>query len=402
MAVIRLGENEKEIYLKNLIMATEFLIKSIKDDNTLIKSEWDRIVYDEIIKKLEYVDKLLCLLRRNVEDEDYKNNFGIYKEIVLSNGGLPEFFSYRQLLEDKNLAEERIKQILESEDVNSKEDLTKKWIDIANNDVFSDKETKREYLLEEIPEKFRTIEFYEKIKGTEIFDIRDSKLYIKPLYDIKEKQEKEKQEKEKEEKEKEEKEKYLISWFNYTIGFGIWNIYVMQLCEKNPEHKKKFFLKIFKKDNIPSSGHFVHQEKSVHIDSEFTKFLEDHMSSGAFFLGREIDKTFPTIYPERISRFQLGPNFVKGISSGSLDFSWLFIENPDACFLTAIREDMQSIDNNRYKKEDNNTYMDKIIGTKCSWKIDKFIEQRFGICSKILENALKEYIKFPDMRFYVI
>ena len=389
MAVIRLGENEKEIYLKNLIMATEFLTKSIKDDNTLIRSEWDRIVYDEMIKKLEYINKLFYLLRRNVEDDDYKNNFGIYKEIVLSNGGLPEFFSYRQLLEDKNLAEERIKQVLESEDVTSKEDLARKWIERANSDTLSNIEEKREYLLEKIPEKFRTIEFYEKIKDTEIFNIRDSmkKLSINPI-NIKPYGK----------EEKEEKERYLISWFNYTTGFGIWNIYVMQLCEKNPNIKR--FLKIFIKDDIPSSGHFVPQEKSVYIDFEFKKFLEDHMSSGVFFLGREIDKTFPTIYPERISRFQFGPNFVKGISSGSLDFSWLFVEHPDAFFLTAIREDIQS--NNNIDKKGDSIYVNKIIGTKCSWKTDKFFEQRFGICSKELETALKEYIKFPDMRFYII
>ncbi len=400
MTVIRLGGNEKEIYLKNLITATEFLIKSIRNDNTLKKNEWDIIVYDEIIKILEYINKLFFLLKRTIDEEDYKNDFGIYREIVLSNGGLPEFFSYRQLLEDKIIANERIKQILESEDINSKEDLIKKWIDSANNDGLGDKEDKRNYLLGQIPEKFQTIEFYEKIKDIEIFDIRDpmKKLDIKHIKST----------------DKKEKERYIISFFNYTTGFGVWNTYIIQLREgkeregkegrqggNRSEQIKKGYKRynIFKKDNIPSNGHFVPQEKSVYVDSEFKKFLEDHMSSGAFFLAREIDKKFPTIYPERVSRFQFGPNFVKGINSPSLDFSWLLLENPYSFFLTAAREDIQS-GKNEYKKEYDT--IDKIIRTKCSWKRDKIIEQRFGICPKELEKSLKEYIKFSDMRLYII
>lgn len=396
MTIIRLEGSEKEKYIKNLINTTNILIKSIKNGEFNKKYEWDLEVYKQVTRILEnYILPFFRFLQYTKDEEDYKNNFGFYREIVLSNGGLPEFFSYRQLLEDKTLADERIKQLLESEDINSKEDLVKKWIDRANNDTLSNKEERRNYLLEIIPEKFQTIEFYEKIKKTEFLNIKDpmKKLYIKPL---------------KSEIAKvngKEKERYLISWFNYITGFGVWNIYVMQLQEVDPEHKKNY--NIFKKDNIPSKGHFVPQEKSIYIDSDFKKFLEDHMSSGAFFLARDIDKTFATIFPERISRFQFGPNFMKGISSGSLDFSWLFVENPDAFFLTAVREDIQSYNDNRDikerdRKEDNNIYIDKIIGTKCSWRVDRIIEQRFGICSKELEKALKEYIKFPDMRLYAI
>lgn len=394
MVVIRLEGKEKEIYIKNLIMTTDFLIKSIKDDNTLRKSEWDIIVYEEIIEKLKYVNQLFSLLRRTTDNEDYKDNFGIYRDIVLSDGGLPEFFSYRQLLNDKTLADERIKQILESEDISNKKDLVKKWIDRANNDALSKIEEKRNYLLEQIPEKFQTIEFYEKIKDTEIFDTRFpmEKLCIKSLESdnlLELGWNKSKK-----------KERYLLSWFNYSTGFGVWNIYILQLQEIDPEPTKYRF-NIFKKNNIPSEGHFVPQEKSIQIDSVFKKFLEDHTNSGAFFLARDLDKTFPIIYPERISRFQFGPNFVKGISSPSLDFSLLFIENQAAFFLTAIREDIMGGDNYKDKEEDINI-IDKIIGTKCSWKRDKILEQRFGICSKELEKALKDYIKFPDMRLYAI
>ncbi len=393
MVVIRIERKEKEIYIKNLITTTDFLIKSIKDDDTLRKSEWDIIVYEEIIKKLEYVNQLFSLLIRTTDNEDYKDNFGIYREIVLSNGGLPEFFSYRQLLEDKTLADERIKQVLESENISYKEDLVKKWIDRANNDALSNIEEKRNYLLEQIPEKFQTIEFYEKIKDTEIFDTRSTmeNLSIKPL---------ESENRFSGQKKLEKKERYLLSWFNYSTGFGVWNIYILQLQEIDPGPTKKYRFNIFKKNNIPSEGHFVPQEKSIQIDSVFKKFLEDHMNSGAFFLARDIDKTFPTIYPERISRFQFGPNFVKGISSHSLDFSWLFIENQESFFLTAIREDIIGGDN--YKDKEDINMIDKIIGTKCSWKRDKIIEQRFGICSKELEKALKDYIKFPGMRLYAI
>lgn len=392
MVVIRLEGKEKEIYIKNLIKTTDFLIKSIKDDDTLRKSEWDIIVYVEIIKKLEYVNQLFSLLRKMTDNEDYKDNFGIYREIVLSNGGLPEFFSYRQLLEDKTLADERIKQVLESENISYKEDLIKKWIDRANNDALSDMEEKRNYLLEQIPEKFQTIEFYEKIKDKELFDTRFpmEKLSVKPL----------ESENHFSGNRLEKKERYLLSWLNYSTGFGVWNIYILQLREIDPGPTKKYRFNIFKKNNIPSEGHFVPQEKSIQIDSVFKKFLEDHVNSGAFFLARDIDKTFSTIYPEKISRFQFGPNFVKGISSSSLDFSWLFIENQEAFFLTAIREDIIGGDNNCKDKKEDINMIDKIIGTKCSWKRDKIIEQRFGICSKELEKALKDYIKFPDMRLY--
>ncbi len=375
MTVIRLGGIQKEIYLKNLIMATEVLIKGLKDDDSLRKSKWDILVYEEIIKILENIKQLFYLLRRNTEDEDYKNNFGIYKEIILSNGGLPEFFSYRQLLEDKALIDEKVNQILESENIISKEDLVKKWIDRANNDMLSDKEYKREYLLEILPEKFQTIEFYEKIKGTEIFDIRDpmKNLSIEHIPNV------------------QIIDRYIISWFNYMLGFGIWNIYIVQLYENISESKKNH---IFKRDNIPSKGHFIPQEKSIYIDPEFKKFLEDHMNSGAFFLAREIDKSFPTIFPELISRFQFGPNFVRGISSGSLDFSWLYEKYPEAFFLTAVREDIKS------SEKDNDKLIN--IGTKLSWSTNKFVEQRFGICSKELEKSLKEYTKFPNMRLYTV
>lgn len=388
MAVIRLEGSEKEKYIKNLINATNILIKSLKNDE-LKKTEWDLEVYNEVTRILDnYILNLFKFLQNVREDENYKNNFGFYDNIVLSNGGLPEFFSYRQLLEDKTLADERIKQILESEGVSSKEDLAKKWIDMANNDALSNKEEKRNYLLEKLPDKFQTIEFYEKIKKTEFFDIRYpmKKLSVKPLIE--------------KNKNKKGKERYIISWFNYMTGFGVWNIYVMQLQEIDPEPKNRL-INIFRTDDINQNGLFVPEEKSVNIDSEFKKFLEDHMSSGAFFLAREIDKMFPTIYPEKITGFQFGPNFVKGISSSSLDFSQLFVENPDAYFLTATREDIQSSGKND-KNEEKNAYIDNIIGTKCSWNADKLIEKRFGICSKELEKSLKELIKFPDIRLYVI
>ena len=243
MVVIRLEENEKEKYMKNLLVATDILLKGIKNDDTIKRSEWNHEIYREVVRILENeIFPMLQFLQRTTNEQKYENNFGVYKEIVLSNGGLPEFFSYRQLLEDKTLADQRIKQVLDSEEVNSKEDLTKKWIDIANNGTLSNKEEKRKYLLEIIPDKFQTIDFYEKIKEKEFFDIRDpmSKLSIRSLSG--------------------DKERYIISWFNYVTGFGVWYIYVTQLEEIDPG-RKSLFDSIFKKDYIPPNGFFLEGDK---------------------------------------------------------------------------------------------------------------------------------------------
>lgn len=122
------------------------------------------------------------------------------------------------------------------------------------------------------------------------------------------------------------------------------------------------------------------------------------MNSGAFFLARDMDKFFETIYPKRISFFQFGPMLLN--RSYDIDFNpdlfRMFTENPDAYFLTATREDIENA--GICNKEDP---IEKMIGTKCNWRANKIIEQRFGVCSRELEEHLKAFIKFPDMRFYV-
>lgn len=349
-------------------------MKGIKNDDTIKKSEWDRKVYEEVAWILGcHIFPLVNLLERVVNAKDYKDNFGIYKELVLSNGGLPEFFSYRQLFDDKNVANQRTKQILDSELVSSKEDLIKKWIHIANNDMLICKDEKRKYLLETIPDKFQTIEFYERLKEKKIFDINNpmSQLSINNI----------------EEADNCRNEQgYFLSWFNYVTGFGVWNIYVAHVEELKVIERKGLLYSLTKDEtvNIFSNGNGM---------PLFKKFLEDHMNSGAFFLARDMDKTFKTIYPKRISFFQFGPMLANGLCNH--DLSHLFNENPDAYFLTSSREDIEN--DGLCNIEDP---IEKMIGTKCIWKANKIIEQRFGMCSKELEKPLKTFIKFPNMRFY--
>lgn len=369
-------------------------MNGIKNDDTIKKSEWDHKVYEEIGRILEYhIFPLANLLKRAVDANHYKDNFGIYKELVLSNGGLPEFFSYRQLFDDKNFANQRTKQILDSELVSSKEDLVKKWIHMANNDMLIDKDEKRKYLLETIPDKFQAIEFYERIKREKIFDIRNpmSQLSINNINSMDRYRNK-------------NNKGYFLSWFNYVTGFGVWNIYVAYVEELKVTERNKTVLgesRILKglldsltRDDI--SGKSIFSNKNGKGMLLFKKFLEDHMSSGAFFLARDIDKTFETIYPKRISFFQFGPMIINGLCKDNIDLSHLFSENPDAYFLTAIREDIENV--GLCNKEDP---IEKMIGTKCIWEANKIIEQRFGVCSRELEKSLKECIKFPNMRFYV-
>lgn len=351
----------------------------IKNDDTIKKSEWDRKVYEEVAWILgSHIFPLIYLLKRVVNAKDYNHNFGIYKELVLSNGGLPEFFNYRQLFDDKNFADQRSKQILDSELVSSKEDMVKKWIHIANNDMLMCNTEKRKYLLETIPDKFQAIEFYERIKREEIFDIRNpmSRLSINNINGM--------------DKYRNKNNKgYFLSWFNYVTSFGVWNIYVAHIEESKVIERKGFLDSLTKDDTI----NILSNKKGIFL---FKKFLEDHMNSGAFFLARDMDKTFETIYPKRISFFQFGPMLTNGLCSDDLDLSHIFTENPDAYFLTATREDIENI--GLCNKEDP---IEKLIGTKCMWKANKIVEQRFGVCSRELETPLKAFIKFPNMRFYV-
>lgn len=380
-------------------------MNGIKNDDTIKKSEWDRKVYEEVGRILEYhIFPLTNLLKRVVDANHYKDNFGIYNQLVLSNGGLPEFFSYRQLFDDKNFADQRMKQILDSELVSSKEDLVKKWIHIANNDMLIDKDEKRKYLLETIPDKFQAIEFYERIKGEKIFDIRNpmSQLSINNINSMDRYRDK-------------NNKGYFLSWFNYVTGFGVWNIYVAYVEELKVTERNKTVLgesRILKglldsltRDDISSKSIFSKKsEEQLKLSKGiflFKKFLEDHMSSGAFFLARDMDKTFETFYPKRISFFQFGPMLANGLCKGQQSavspyLSHLFSENPDAYFLTAIREDIENV--GLCNKEDP---IEKMIGTKCIWEANKIIEQRFGVCSRELEEPLKTFIKFPNMRFYV-
>ena len=339
---------------------------------------------------------MVNLLKRVVDAKDYNHNFGIYKELVLSNGGLPEFFSYRQLFDDKNFANQRMRQILESELISSKKDLIKKWVHIANNDMLIDKYEKRKYLLETIPDKFQAIEFYETIKREKIFDIRNpmNQLSINNINSM--------------DRYRDKKNKgYFLSWFNYVTGFGVWNIYVAYIEEKVTEYQRKGLLDSLTRDNIGDKSIFSNKDSEKRLKPSkgillFKKFLEDHMNSGAFFLARDMDKTFETIYPKRISFFQFGPMLANGLcvkgqqSAVSPYLSHLFSENPDAYFLTASREDIENV--GLCDKEDP---IEKMIGTKCIWKANKIIEQRFGVCSRELEEPLKAFIKFPNMRFYV-
>ncbi len=100
----------------------------MKNDYFIKKSKWDEKVYEEVIWIIENnILPFVHLLKRTIDAEDYRNNFGIYEELVLSNGGLPEFFNYRQLIDDKNVTSEKIREILGSESVSSKEDMVKKW-----------------------------------------------------------------------------------------------------------------------------------------------------------------------------------------------------------------------------------------------------------------------------------
>ena len=287
---------------------------------------------------------------------------------------MPEFLNYMQLFEDKNNANTKIKEILYPFEINKKEELPKIWLQIAKNPLI-DKEEKRN-LLETIPERYKSIEFYQKLDKVDIYDIRKliDRLNIKTL-DGKE-------------------ERYIISWFNYVTGSGVWNIYIAQIKEIDPQKKEIF--SIFKKDT-PSYGLFRPFEGNtgIEISPKFKKFLEDSISSGPFFLAREMDNKFNTIYPERVAMFQFGPFYINGIKTGSLDLSRLFAENQNTYFLTAIRED---IENGGIDKDENKN---KKAKTKCVWRADKLTEQRFGVCSKALEKHLKEYIKFPNMRFYI-
>lgn len=346
---------------------------------------------------------MVNLLKRVNDAKDYNHNFGIYKELVLSNGGLPEFFSYRQLFDDKNFADQRTKQILDSELVSSKEDLVKKWIHIANNDMLIGKDEKRKYLLETIPDKFQAIEFYERIKREKIFDIRNpmNQLSINNINNMDRYRNK-------------NNKGYFLSWFNYATGFGVWNIYVAHVEEKVIERNKtvlgesrilKGLLDSLTKDDISGKSIFSNKgEKQLKLGKGiflFKKFLEDHMSSGAFFLARDMDKTFETIYPKRISFFQFGPMLANGLCKGQQSaispyLSHLFSESPDAYFLTASREDIENV--GLCDKEDP---IGKMIGTKCIWEANKIVEQRFGVCSRELEEPLKAFIKFPNMRFYI-
>jgi hypothetical protein len=355
-------------------------LKGIINDDTIKKSQWDTKVYQEVARILGYnIFPLVDLLKRVIDAKDYNHNFGIYKELVLSNGGLPEFFSYRQLFDDKNVAGQRMKHILDSESASSKEDLAKKWIRIANNDMLMHNDEKRKYLLETIPDKSQAIEFYERLKEKEIFDINnpmnrlsinDIHIHIDSMGGYR----------------NENSKGYFLSWFNYVTGFGVWNIYVAYVEE----------LKVIERKGLLNS---LTKDETINIFSNsdgmslFRKFLEDHMNSGAFFLARNMDKTFKTIYPKRISFFQFGPMLTNGLCNPSL--SHLFNENPDAYFLTAIREDIEN--GGLCDKEDS---IEKMIGTKCIWNTNKIIEQRFGVCSKELEMSLKTFIKFPNMRFY--
>ena len=323
------------------------------------------------------------MLRRVVDDpKDYRNNFGIYEELVLSNGGLPEFFNYRQLIDDKNIANQKIREILESESISSKEDLVKKWINVANNDMLANKKEKRKYLLETLPNKFQAIEFYERLSTEDIFDIRNPMNYlsignVNSMDKYRDKDSK----------------GYILSWCNYVTGFGVWNIYVAHIEESKVVEKKGLMDSIIKENT---------SNKNIFLDREgenmflFKKFLEDRMNSGAFFLARDIDKTFDTIYPRRISFFQFGPMLSNGSYVNNTNLSNIFIDNPEAYFLTATREDVESI--GLCNKDDP---VEKMIGTKCIWKTNKIVEQRFGICSKELEEPLKALVKFPNMRFYV-
>jgi hypothetical protein len=368
--------------LNNISVANEVLFNILKTDDTIKKTNWDVKVYTEIAQVLEHnIFPMIHLLKRVVDAKDYKDNFGIYKELVLSNGGLPEFFNYRQLIDDKNVANQRMKQILDSELVSSKDGLVKKWIHIANDDMLMSKEEKMKHLLETIPDKFQAVEFYERIELENIFNIVNpmSKLSIRNINYSDRYRDK-------------DSKGYFLSWFNYVTGFGVWNIYVAHIEESKAIEGKGFFDSL-RKENVSSKNIFLN-EKGENLFL-FKKFLEDHMNSGAFFLAREMDKIFETIYPKRISFFQLGPMLSNGLCNHNIDLSRLFGENPDAYFLTASREDVENV--GLRNKED---IIDKMIGTKCVWNADKISEQRFGVCSKELEKPLKAFVRFPNMRFY--
>lgn len=367
-----------------MLVANRALINGIKNDYFIKKDKWDEQVYDEVIRIVENnILPFIHLLRRTIDEKDYRNNFGIYEELVLSNGGLPEFFNYRQLIDDKNVAREKIRQILESESISSKEDMVKKWIDIANNDMLASKEEKRKYLLDTLPNKFQAIEFFERLSTEDIFDIRNpmSELSICNTCSI--------------DKYRDGGSKdYILSWFNYVTGFGVWNIYVAYIEETKISTVKNGFLEKLIKENTSNKNIFLDRKgENMFL---FKKFLEDHMNSGAFFLARNMDKVFDTIYPIRISFFQLGPVLSNGLHISNTNLSNIFTANPRAYFLTATREDIEST--GLCNKDDP---IEKLIGTKCIWKTNKMIEQRFGVCSKELEEPLKGFIKFPNMRFYV-
>ncbi len=370
--------------MNNLLIANRALINGIKNDDSIKKSSWDLKVYEEVSWILEnQIVPFFQLLRRITDDtKDYRNNFGIYEELVLSNGGLPEFFNYRQVIDDKNVANEKIREILESESVSTKEDLTKKWINVANNDMLANKIEKRKYLLETLPNKFQAIEFYERLLTEDIFDIRNPMIQLS-INNVN-----------RMDKYRDNDSKgYILSWSNYVTGFGVWNIYVAYI-EESKVVEKKGLLDSIKKENTSNKNIFLDREgENMFL---FKKFLEDRMNSGAFFLARDLDKTFETIYPKRISFFQLGPMMSNGSYVNDTNLSDIFITNPEAYFLIATREDIESI--GLCNRDDP---VEKIIGTKCIWKTNKITEQRFGICSKELEDPLKEFVKFPNMRFYV-
>jgi hypothetical protein len=361
MAVIRLEGDQKEKYIKNLLSSKTVLLSGLENDDSIKKDDWDRKVYKEFIEILDDdIFPLFYLLQRTVDAKDYRDNFGKYDQIVLSNGGLPEFLSYRQLMDDKIYSEQKIMQILNSEgidiiEIKSKEDLVKKWIEEANNNMLLNSEEKRKYLLETVPDKYQTIEFYEKIKTYRIFDVTNPMSKLKIKTEIK----------------RNKFNRYFLSWFTYLTGFGVWNIYAMELIEEADGLAKNMV-------------------------KDFLKFLEDHMSIGVFFLAREMDKKFKKLYPTKISSFQFGPMFTDSTNCGNLNLSRLFNDNPNGYFLTAIRENIENA--GLRKKEDT---IDKIIGTKFKWRSEKISEQRFGICSRELEQPLREYIKFPNMRFYI-
>lgn len=337
---------------------------------------------------------LLNLLGRTIDDKYYNNNNGIYEELILSNGGLPEFFHYRQLIEDKNSSEQKIAQILESESVSSKEELIKKWIHIANNDMLTNGDQKRKYLLDTLPNKFQAIDFYETLKDRiRLFDIRSpmdelsiDRIYRDGIY-----------------KYNSRSGVWILSWFNYMTGFGIWCIYVALLEENRTVEKKGLFGPkiIDMEDKLIFSGRDMERNKNM---IPFKKFLEDNMNLGPFFLARGMDKTFETIYPRKISFFQFGPMLTKEsrlfngdiYNIGSDELLRIFEESSDAYFLIASRED---IEDDGLCDMDNP--IEKMIGTKCIWRTDKVKEQRFGVCSKGLEEPMKEFLKFPDMRLYV-